>query len=77
MPKPALTAHQIELREKLHKRCETVKRQNQTRIKLLSGRGCLIIHEGADDMPINCRNIRNEAKFVHLSNLPANYYDLN
>ena len=57
MPKPVLTAHQIELRAKLHTRCETVNRQNQTRSKLMSGIA-LVIEVAAGDMPINCRSIK-------------------
>ena len=56
MAKPALTAHQLELRAKLNKRCETVKRQNETRTMLKCGKGGLLINVDADDMPINCRS---------------------
>ena len=55
MAKPALTAHQLELRAKLHKRCETVNRQNETRTMMTCGRGYLIIYEDAEEVPINCR----------------------
>ena len=68
MPKPALTAHQIELRAKLHNRCETVKRQNEIRTKLKCGKGGLTL-EDADDMPIDCRSIRQNygvSNIVHL-----------
>ena len=56
MPKPALTARQLELRAKLHNRCEAVKRQNQTRTMLKCGKGGMIINVDANDMPINCRS---------------------
>ena len=55
MPKPVLTAHQIELRAKLHTRCETVNRQNQTRSKLMSGKRFKIEVE-VGDVAINCRS---------------------
>ena len=68
MAKPALTAHQLELRAKLHKRCEKLNRQNETRTTMRCGKGCLIIYEDADDMPINCRSLRSESSnSVYLS----------
>ena len=53
MPKPAQTAHQTELRAKLHNRCDAVKRQNQTRNMLYSGGGFEVDME---DVPINCQS---------------------
>ena len=60
MPKPVLTAHQIELRAKLHTRCETVNRQNQTRTMLTSmmrrAKSGMILEVLNSNVPINCRS---------------------
>ena len=58
MPKPALTAHQTELRAKLHNRCDAVKRQNQTRNMLHSG-AAFNIEVDIEDVPINCQSGHN------------------
>ena len=72
MPKPALTAHQTELRAKLHNRCDAVKRQNQTRNILKSGFGWYSLEVETADVPIDCRSVGHGFRVTHIKSIRIN-----